>query len=215
MYNRAMVTSRQRLYAFIEQHGPVSIQEISRAMHMTAANARHHLNILLEQGVVEVVGERAQGGKGRPSLLYALASQAQENNLDRLAGAGLEILAEQMPENYLEALARRLDESANGPLTVSGGSLTQRLVGAVQRLNRMNYRARWEAHSQAPRLILGHCPYAALLASHPEMCQMDARLLGRLVGGQAEPRAIRARDTRGLLYCLFAILPDKPKPAAA
>ena len=70
-----MVTSRQRLHDYLEQHGPVTIQEITRAMHMTAANARHHLNILIEQGVVEGVGERAAQGKGRPSLLYALASQ--------------------------------------------------------------------------------------------------------------------------------------------
>jgi predicted ArsR family transcriptional regulator len=82
-------------------------------------------------------------------------------------------------------------------------SLTHRLYQAVQRLNELGYQARWEAHSEAPRLLLGHCPYAAILPGHPELCKMDAYLLEGLLGVPVAQTKKRAQDSRGARYCLF------------
>jgi predicted ArsR family transcriptional regulator len=88
-------------------------------------------------------------------------------------------------------------------LDSSPANLTQRLGLAVQRLNEMGYQARWEAHRDAPRLFLGHCPYLAILPEHPELCQMDAHLLENLLGVPASQVKKRAQDSRGARYCLF------------
>jgi predicted ArsR family transcriptional regulator len=69
----------------------------------------------------------------------------------------------------------------------------------------MRYQARWEAHADAPRLTLGHCPYAAILPEHPELCALDAALLETLLGAPATQVAKLARDGRGGMYCLFVI----------
>jgi len=58
----------------------------------------------------------------------------------------------------------------------------------------MNYHARWEAGRAGPRVILGHCPYAAIIEKHPELCQMDAALLEELTGESAEQVAQIGRD---------------------
>jgi predicted ArsR family transcriptional regulator len=60
-------TSRQKILDYFRMHPIASAGELSRAMLMTPANARHHLNILVEQGALVQVGERAPAkGRGRP-----------------------------------------------------------------------------------------------------------------------------------------------------
>jgi predicted ArsR family transcriptional regulator len=60
-------------------------------------------------------------------------------------------------------------------------SPTQRFTMAVTFLNKMAYRARWEAGPDGPHFQLRSCPYAAILEQHPELCEVDHRFLERLV----------------------------------
>lgn len=205
-----MVTSRQRLIRYLQEHREATPGEICRALHVTPANARHHLRALVDEGLVEVVGQRPGQGRGRPSQIYSLVEQAQANSFDRLADALLDELLEGMPEaerpQALERVARRLlGSERSGGGQEKAEHLTRRLVLAVQRLIELNYQARWEARAMAPHLILGHCPYAAILGRHPELCQMDVALLSSLVGEPARLEARLAQDTRGTRYCLFVI----------
>ncbi len=89
------------------------------------------------------------------------------------------------------------------PLAKTGGSLSQRLYETVRQLNQYHYQARWEAHRDAPRLILGHCPYSAVIEQHPELCQADAILLNALLHAEVHQLARLARDRQGILYCMF------------
>jgi len=57
---------------------------------------------------------------------------------------------------------------------------------SVEKLNQMNYHARWEAGAGGPRILFGHCPYAAIITRHPELCAMDAALLKELFGDELE-----------------------------
>lgn len=204
-----MKTSRQRLLEFVYARKIVSAGELSRALQMTEANARHHLAILQEQGLVEVVGERPPQGKGRPAQLFGPSKQALGNNLARLAKA---LLAEMADEGWAVRVARRMaaDEETPLPLPASsaraqegGGHLTQRLVHTVQRLNELHYQARWEAHAGGPRLILRNCPYAAIIEKHPELCQVDAALLEQLAGAPVEQIAKLAPERGGGVVCVF------------
>ena len=201
-----MKTSRQRLLDYIQAHRAVTILEISRALRMTPANARHHLSILGEQGLVQIAGHRPGSGKGRPAAVYRLSQPAQGAGLHALSSALLVMMTSDLPENALPRLAQRLageGEGHDGP--GSGSRLSQRLVRAVQRLNELGYQARWEAHATAPRLILGCCPYAAILPEHPELCQVDAALLETLAGASAGQTARLAPDRQGLPHCIFVI----------
>lgn len=204
-----MKTSRQRVLDYIEQHRVATIADISRAMQMTPANARHHVSILEDQGLVEVIGKRAGPGRGRPSNLYGIAEQAVGNNLSRLAGALLdELLADRTPAEVqvgIERLAARLvdDLCLERGESKPAGNLTQRLYSAVQCLNEMRYQSRWEARAEGPRLILEHCPYAAILEQHPELCRMDEALIEDLVGNPVRLSARLVRDARGNPHCIF------------
>lgn len=200
-----MKTSRQRLLEYIQNHQVVTSRELSRALKMTAANARHHLTILEEQGLVEVVGERPPRGRGRPARLYSLSAQALGYGLHELNAALLdELLSEKgdvQIQDTLERIAQRLVGSMSE--NESDSSLTQRLYHSVQRLNELGYQAHWEAHADGPQVILGRCPYASLLCDHPELCRMDAALLEELLGIRAVQTAKLAVDRNGERFCKF------------
>jgi predicted ArsR family transcriptional regulator len=199
-------TTRKLIIEHLKTRRTASATEIGHAIRVTPANIRHHLEVLMDEGVVQIAGERPSDGRGRPTHLYSLVEQVKGHNLDGLASALLQESLETLPEEErkmtLERVANRLIEYS----IPSVGGLTQRLYSAIRQLNNLNYQARWEAHADAPRLQLGHCPYAAILPGHPELCQMDGKLLERLLNAPVLQTAKLSRNSRGEAYCSFKIL---------
>lgn len=198
-----MKTIRARILDLLQTKGRLSAVELSQALRMTPANARHHLSILINEGVVEVAGQRSPQGRGRPTQLYTLTQQSRRNNLGGLANALLEELLGLLPEEERAAILMRTAERLAGGQPKGGLSLTQRLSQAIHQLNGAHYQARWEAHAEAPYIILGHCPYAEILPDHPELCQLDALLLGTLLGAPVRQTAKLAKDGLGGTFCRF------------
>ncbi|MFZ5911650.1 MAG: helix-turn-helix transcriptional regulator [Chloroflexota bacterium] len=189
------ITSRQKILDYLKRNRTASSREVARVLRMTPANARRHLGILAADGRVEVVSQRG-AGRGRPGKVYRLSGALAGDNLSALAEA---LLTEAGASVGMEALGRRLA----GEAIPSYLPLMRRLAAAVERLNGMHYQARWEAGAQGPRVILGQCPYAALVGKHPELCGMDAALLGSLLGGEALQAA--KMEPGGTQPCVFLL----------
>ena len=209
-----MKTVRQRVLEFIRTHRSVSAAELGSAFHMTPANARHHLAILMELGLVEAAGQRPADGKGRPTRVFAISRQSAGQNVDQLTSALLDLQQESFTGNsargsmelLVEGMAARMqpagsaDPGENAPRT-----LTRSLNHLAQVLNRHHYASRWEAHPGRPHLILGNCPYGSIIAGHPELCWMDAGIIQKFLGVPVNQEAKLKRDPSGLPYCLFLI----------
>jgi predicted ArsR family transcriptional regulator len=201
-----MTTVRQGVFAYLQKHQVASATDISRDLGMTGANARHHLSILAQQGLIEVVGQRTGAGRGRPVKLYGPVRSVLGDNLGRLAGELLSEWLEDLPEDEkekrLRSLAKRL---ASGKESDEGAPVTRRLTMTTEQMNKLGYRARWEAHAEGPRLILGGCPYAAIIAEHPELCQMDAALLEEGLAAPVRQTAKLEGGEGGRPYCAFLV----------
>ena len=131
-----MQNTRQQILAYLEEKPAAAPNEISRALHMTAANARHHLGLLVEEGFIEVIGKRGAKGRGRPARLYVLAHQAMETNIDRLVEALLQLLLRDSASGQpFQALIPILF----GKIPPASNTL-QRLNQAVQKFNTMKFR---------------------------------------------------------------------------
>ncbi|HEY6072098.1 MAG TPA: hypothetical protein VIV15_01615, partial [Anaerolineales bacterium] len=148
----------------------------------------HHLSVLAADGRIAPVGKR-RDGRGRPETLYSLSPALAGDNLPALLDAALtEWLASLAPEQQaalLASLGRRM-AGAGEPASVP---LVKRLNAVVEKLNKLHYSARWEAGAEGPRLILGRCPYAAVIASHPELCRMDSAMLSASLNRPLEQKA--------------------------
>jgi len=202
-----MSTTRQSILDYIQSKRTATAREISYALKVTPANIRHHLSILLAEGVVEVAGKLTHGGRGRPRKIYALTRQSEQHSLDHLASTLLTQLTanRSAPEKeaILRNIAARLAHLSEDQAQIS--NLTQRLYLAVQRLNSLNYQARWEARAASPTLTLGHCPYALILEAHPELCIIDRYLLEALLNTQVTLTHRLETDMRGLTFCRFMV----------
>ena len=191
-----VTTTRHKVLAYLSKNRTASAREVSRALKMSIANVRHHLRVLVSDGRLELTSVRGADKRGRPEKVYSLPRAALGDNLPALADA---LLTEAASGVRIEALAQRLAGESN----FASQPLAKRLNLTVEKLNQMNYHARWEAGSEGPRIIFSHCPYAAIIDKHPELCQMDAEILKEWMGQPATQIFKIGKD--GSSVCVFVI----------
>ncbi len=168
------MTARQKVLTYLTKNRTASAREIARALNMSPATVRHHLRVMASDGRLEMEAERVREGRGRPEKVYSLPRAMLGDNLSALSEA---LLTEAGSTLKMEAVAKHLagdSDFANQPIA-------KRLSLVVEKLNQMNYHARWEAGAEGPRVHFGHCPYASIIDGHPELCNMDDALLAKLV----------------------------------
>jgi len=201
-----MQLTRKQIIEYLHTHRMGTSIQLSHALQVTPANIRHHLSILEEQALIEVIGHAPQRGRGRPTNLYSLTPQALADNIQTLVHVLLQQTLNGVSPTERQTRLDQLAVRLAGEVPLSAPNLRLRLNQAVERLNQQAYQARWEAHASSPHIILGHCPYAAILDEHPELCQLDAALLQRLVGQPVEQIARLARGPQGVPHCVFKLL---------
>lgn len=168
------MTARQKVLTYLTKNRTASAREISRSLKMSPAAVRHHLRVLASDGRLELETVRKRDGRGRPEKVYSLPQTALGDNLSALNDA---LLTEAGPKVRMDAVAKRLA----GATDFAGQPIAKRLSLVVEKLNQMNYHARWEAGARGPRVLFSHCPYAEIVGKHPELCEMDVNLISQLV----------------------------------
>jgi predicted ArsR family transcriptional regulator len=172
---------------YILQKRRATSVEISRAFQTSAANVRHHLAILEDQGLIECVGRIRSTGKGRPACIYHPSYRFAGQNLEMLSSALLEVFrtGDEQPktDQRLTQLASAMSKlmgvsdeivlDANSPAS----GLMPRLSHLMEKLNRCKYEARWEARSGRPQIIFENCPFKPLIEAYPELCFLDSMIL--------------------------------------
>ena len=205
-----MPNSRQKILNFIFEQQSTTVEELSKVFRVTPANIRHHLSILVEQGSVKVLGQKPAAARGRPAQIYASCQQSEKNNLSRLSEALLSTVVQGSGQTDHDVRINEIAEIIAAEFNTDFINPTRRLYSAIHSLNRMNYDAHWEARIDKPRLMLGHCPYQALLRNHAELCQMDSVLLERLLGTSVTHVEKLKLNNRDMPECIFLINPPTP-----
>jgi predicted ArsR family transcriptional regulator len=68
--------NQQRVIAYLKQNGPATLRRLRTDLALTETTARHHLNRLMRDGLVEIDGEET-ADVGRPAALYASTRRAE------------------------------------------------------------------------------------------------------------------------------------------
>ena len=196
-----MKTTRQIILDYLQGHATATVLELSRSSQVTRADVRHHIGLLVKEGIVEPIGKRGLEGRGRPMLVYSLMRELQVNNLTLLLIA----LCQSLPDEVREEILWRVGEHLAGNCKPFAGKLTRSLVQAVKRLKEMHYHARWEARSDGPRMIFSHCPYATILADCNSLCHLDTLLLQVLTGHTVELVDCIDLEEHNPTHCVFLV----------
>jgi predicted ArsR family transcriptional regulator len=200
-----MPNSRQKILNFILEQQSTTVEELSKVFKVTPANIRHHLSILIEQGSVQVIGQKAAAIRGRPAQIYSATQHSNQNNLDHLTETLLSILLQDSGSDERNQVLKKIARQMVTYFKLDTYNPTRRLYSSIRILKRMNYQAHWEAHIENPRIMLGHCPYRAILDHYPEICQMDAFMLQELLDTPVKQVEKLIFNTKGLAECVFLL----------
>jgi predicted ArsR family transcriptional regulator len=200
-----MPNARQKILNFIIEQQSTTVEELSNVFKVTPANIRHHLSILTGQGSVKAIGQKAAALRGRPAQIYSCTQQYCQNNLDHLTEALLSICIQSTRPDELLPLLKTIASQMVVKFPLDIHNPTRRVYSSIRALNHMSYQAHWEAHVENPRIMLGHCPYRAILDHHPEICQMDALILEELLGTPVKQLEKLELNAKSLPQCIFLI----------
>ncbi|NIW49181.1 MAG: helix-turn-helix domain-containing protein, partial [Gammaproteobacteria bacterium] len=198
-----MQNTRQRILNYFKNNHQATAPELSLLLDLTQANIRHHLNVLEKDGYIEVIGKDKERRRGKPTNIFMLTKAAQDNAIDELASALLMEIQLEKASRLQHRKLKIIAENLAGKSSDAEKSITIQLSSAVQRLNELNYKARWEAHADAPQIIFSRCPYAQIINRHPELCRMDAEMLKHLTGEEFLQVEKISRTQDGPNHCRF------------
>lgn len=190
------------------QHSPnLTAAEMSRTLRVTRADIRYHLTTLVAQGALVQMPAAPRPGnvsRGRPAASYQLAPNARPDMIAALASTLLDMERVSTTSNtFLNELAQRLipPNTSSEPQT----NVIERLNAALLCINQNPYHARWEAHRDGPQVIFNNCPFSTIIDKHPELCQVDRRIIENLTGLNAVQ--VRKIDLNGptSTSCIFTL----------
>ena len=202
-----LITARQRVLAFLGKQRSASAAQIGRALNMSSATVRHHLSVLQADGRISMIGALHKLGRGRPVKEYRLSEKSLGDNLgmlsDALLAEWLGKLSSAKSEQVLASVARNLADQI-GRIDPNAPA-AKRLAMLMEELNVRRYQAHWEAGRDGPRILFAHCPYTAIIEKHPELCRVDAIMLGEQLDARANQVSKIDLKPGGTAYCIFAV----------
>ena len=195
-----MQHTRQQIIDYLQSNRNATSTELSRVLSVTPADVRYHLKKLEDARLVEEVGFESLRGRGRPIKIYSLRENALKHNLSGLTSALLQALPPDINES--KAAINRVAKNLLGDYKTASSRHSQ-LKQTVEKLNELKYQATWEASPNGPRIIFRNCPYAMILAKHPEICQIDSALLTTMLDRPIIQIAKLERSPDGSPHCAF------------
>lgn len=184
--------SRRRLLELLKRRGPSPAGELARALRLTVATVREHLEALEALDLVARAGTR-RAGRGRPQVLWSLAPGAgrlfPESQGPVLAGLVRTLVAEGAEPRVERFLRERLmarRREVGGRLEGLEGRARLREVARI--LSEDGFLAEVEPGRKgaAPVLRLCHCPVRDLVDATRIPCRLELGFVAGMLGADLE-----------------------------
>jgi predicted ArsR family transcriptional regulator len=187
---------RRSIYQFAcRSHGPVTVNEVAEEFTIHRNAAKHHLDRLLEAGLLRAEFRRVNGkrgpGAGRPSKLYSpteveVSFSVPERHYDLLAHLLLKTLTQGADLETVGArFGRELADSARAHTSDAGEGV--RVV-----LDKLGFRPHIETDADgAIWVTTENCPFGwvAMEAPAGEVCRLDRAIISGVLEGFGLPVA--------------------------
>lgn len=179
-----MQTTRWEILQLLKEKGQCTVEEFAREIKLAPISVRYHLNSLEGENLVKANQVRRQ--IGRPHYAYTLTNKAQDLFpekyhilIDMLLAGFKNILGEEQVSELLRSIAREIASKYEKQL--EGKSLEKKLELMVQLLGEEGYTISW-VKSGKDYIVQEHvCPFYQVSKKHPEVCQIDLKLLQALL----------------------------------
>jgi DeoR family suf operon transcriptional repressor len=199
--------TRRKIVLALKQHGGLTAAELAEMLGITSMGVRRHLTTLERDKLV--VYELVQRGKGRPSYVYRLSTQAENlfpKNYAALANELLNYVQDSAGEdtitNLFERRAQRRIRNAQAQL--GDKPLNERVAGLAKLLSNEGYLAEWEQQDEDTFWLREHnCAVHDVAAEFSAACNSELTFLRTML-----PEADITREHHmmgGELMCAYRI----------
>lgn len=196
--DKSMQQTRRYILEILRRRGQATVDDVVNDLRLqrgdviTSVTVRHHLNILLQDGLVTTTELRRRNTPGRPQHMYTLTNKARThfpNNYQLLAQTLIKELQRQLPAEGVNVILEGVAEQMASSAAIPTLPMPERLTMVVEYLTEHGYEAAWERSADGYVLHTANCPYHAITDdSNGAMCDMDMRLIASLLG--AVPRRL-------------------------
>jgi predicted ArsR family transcriptional regulator len=190
---------RRAVYLYVSRHnGPVTVNEIADAFEIHRNAAKHHLDRLLEAGLLKAEFKRVNGrrgpGAGRPSKLYSptdaeITFSLPERHYDLLAHL---LLTAMTQGDDLEAVGSRYGRQlAEIELSEHADATPAEVVRTV--LDGLGFRPSVDTDDEGHLWITTeNCPFGwvAVEASEGQVCKLDRAIISGVLEGAGHASAV-------------------------
>ncbi len=189
------VGTRNAVARSVLENGPSTAVLIGERLSLTPAGVRRHLDLLIEDGILEAREPHSalSRGRGRPSKVFVMTDAGREkfeHSYDDLAVAALRFISTQsgahLVSEFAQSRAEEMGRKAAPLLThdgAKGRSKTKsKSVALADFLTGEGYASTVSARGSGEELCQHHCPIAHVAAEFPQLCEAETELFSRLLG---------------------------------
>ncbi|HTJ28342.1 MAG TPA: helix-turn-helix domain-containing protein [Candidatus Limnocylindria bacterium] len=191
MHDRFFESTRGKIVGALRERRSASAFDLAQTFGLSPNAIRQQLVVLERDGLV--AGHSVRRGKTKPTVEYSLTAEAERyfpQRYDKMLNAVLrEIRAAGGDEAVQEVFQRIGKRSAEKLLPPPGeaANAENRLISLVESLKGSGVAAELR-HGESGKLVLHehNCPYASVVAEHPEACSAIHTILDTVAPGKTE-----------------------------
>jgi len=184
--------------------GSKTVNDLAAALSLTDNAVRANLLSLERDRLVEQTGTIK--GYRKPHFAYSLTDEARHlfpKAYDSLFNGLVTELKSKFRANALIEILRSAGKRMVGGRPAAGTSIDDRVSNCLSALEELGGAAKASRTDSGIVIKSESCPFADVVAEHPEVCQVAEAMVEEMVGAPVKEKC----DRTGLPKCCFEITP--------
>jgi predicted ArsR family transcriptional regulator len=199
MHDRFFETTRGKIVTALRERRSASAFDLAEQLGLSPNAIRQQLFVLEKDGVI--AGRRVRRSRTKPTVEYSLTAQAERyypQRYDKMLNAVLREIRAAGGNEAVQAVFERIGRRSAERLTDAVGSKPpeDRMAAVVAALRASGVAAELQK-TEAGTLVLHehNCPYASVIAEHPEACSAIHTILESVVAKAERVESIATGGT--------------------
>ncbi|CAN2196460.1 COG2345 Predicted transcriptional regulator [Candidatus Nanopelagicaceae bacterium] len=181
------LSTREAVARSVLENGPSTAVVLGERLGLTPAGIRRHLDLLVEDGILEARDPHSalSRGRGRPSKVFVMTDSGRqqfEHSYDDLAVAALKFMSAQAGEHMIQAFANSRAEDIKRKAEIAIAKRSHKSDALATFLTEQGYAASIEVRANGEQLCQHHCPIAHVAAEFPQLCEAETEAFSQVLG---------------------------------
>jgi predicted ArsR family transcriptional regulator len=181
------LSTRNAVARSVLENGPSTAVVIGERLSLTPAGVRRHLDLLIEDGILEAREPHSAltRGRGRPSKVFVMTDSGREkfeHSYDDLAVAALKFMSAQSGAHLVGEFAQSRADEIGRKAEAALAKAKDKNSALAEFLTEQGYATSVQSRGLGEELCQHHCPIAHVAAEFPQLCEAETEMFSRILG---------------------------------